>query len=335
MAKKNGAKKDVASLNRRIKAFQIARRFASVVWTVGVVFLGLMLFGAISSGLKDIKRHQKFYRAVEIETAVERPFRMFLHTHFPTDFNGRDITGTLLVVAALGLVVLIGDLGESCSKRIEILEGLRDEDSGDLLRHAVKLRSGTLDRAELLQLYAETKKSLEDQKQLLSFLSIDVVDSTGMKVGEDPGVAEHDFRKYKTLVQKAIQLNMAIKSAWTPDGVMICFRGTRDAVKAAQKILADVATFNRAEKAMKRDFRLRIGINTGEVFTDDAIPMAEMTDRVIDIAGHMQKHGGIDAIAISRHSIEPLLGEFAFQPVDRVVDGCPVYEWRLSTEKPA
>jgi hypothetical protein len=49
---------------------------------------------------------------------------------------------------------------------------------------------------------------------------------------------------------------------------------------------------------------------------------------VIDIAGHMQKHGCVDGLTIGKHAIEPLLGEFKFSDAGRVVDGCPVYEWR-------
>ena len=83
-----------------------------------------------------------------------------------------------------------------------------------------------------------------------------------------------------------------------------------------------------AVKAIKRDFAIRAGINAGEVFADDSTPMEEMTDRVIDIAGHMQKHGIIDGICISGPAILPLLKEFPFTDAARVVDGCAVYEWR-------
>jgi hypothetical protein len=79
---------------------------------------------------------------------------------------------------------------------------------------------------------------------------------------------------------------------------------------------------------MRRDFKIRAGINSGEVFCDKDTPMEEMTDRVIDIAGHMQKHGLVDGIAISEHAIQPFLGKFSFRDSGRIVDGCSVYEWK-------
>ena len=55
--------------------------------------------------------------------------------------------------------------------------------------------------------------------------------------------------------------------------------------------------------------------------------MEEMTDRVIDIAGHMQKHGCVNGVTIGRHSIEQLISEFDFHDAGREVDGCQIYEW--------
>ena len=190
------------------------------------------------------------------------------------------------------------------------------------------MKSGTLDRAKLLEIYAETKKSLERHKKHYAFLSIDVVDSTGMKKFEDPGIAERDFRKYKSFVEKALSTNRALKSTWTPDGVMICFATADQAIQAAQDVIKSLKAFNDSVKAIKADFKIRAGINSGEVFCDDQTPMEEMTDRVIDIAGHMQKHGAVNAVSIAQHAVEPFLSQFHFASAGRVVDGCPVYEWK-------
>ena len=77
---------------------------------------------------------------------------------------------------------------------------------------------------------------------------------------------------------------------------------------------------------MKHDFAVRVGVNAGEVSYDETIPMEEMTDRVIDIAGHMQKHGAVDTISVTKQASESLLDRFKFRPTGRIVDGCEIYE---------
>jgi class 3 adenylate cyclase len=141
----------------------------------------------------------------------------------------------------------------------------------------------------LLELYARTKKALEAKKRLLAFLSIDVVGSTLMKEDEDAEIASRDFSRYMAMVDEIIERHGFLKASWTPDGVMICFPETEQAVAAGQEVLRSLEHFNREIKAMRADFEVRIGINSGQVLYDEAVPMEEMSDRVIDIAGHMQK----------------------------------------------
>ncbi|MDE2290780.1 MAG: adenylate/guanylate cyclase domain-containing protein, partial [Elusimicrobia bacterium] len=181
---------------------------------------------------------------------------------------------------------------------------------------------------ELLELMAQAKKQLESQKKSLSFLAIDVVNSTGMKVGEDPAIATRDFKLYRKLVEKAIADNNGLKAAWTPDGVMICFPTAAAAVSAAKQVIKDLEHFNAHVKAMHHPFKVRCGINTGTVLFDDTVPMEEMSDRSIDIAGHMQKYADANAIFIGKHVIEEMRTATDFQPASREVDGCEVYAWR-------
>lgn len=183
-------------------------------------------------------------------------------------------------------------------------------------------------REQLLELYAQTKKSLEESKKNLSFLAVDVVNSTGMKLGEDPALAERDFRQYKKLVERVIAANKGLKAAWTPDGVMICFASVQNAVQAAQELIRSLDTFNRQVKTIKADFKVRCGINAGRVMWDETVRMEEMTDRNIDVAGHMQKYADANTIFVGAHAIEGMRAEFGFRPAQKTVDGHEVYEWR-------
>jgi class 3 adenylate cyclase len=187
------------------------------------------------------------------------------------------------------------------------------------------------ERERLLELYAQTKKSLEESKKNLSFLAIDVVNSTGMKLGEDPALAERDFRQYKKLVDRIITAHKGLKAAWTPDGVMICFASVQNAVQAAQELIRGLDHFNRTVKTIKADFQVRCGINAGSVMFDDTVRMEEMTDRHIDIAGHMQKYADPNTIYVGAHAIESIRAQFDFHNAEKKVDGHDVYAWRDDT----
>jgi len=190
-------------------------------------------------------------------------------------------------------------------------------------------RSGNKnDREELLKIFAETKKKLDTAGKDLAFLSIDVVDSTGMKEGEEKALIEYTFREYKKLVDGKLKANGALKSAWTPDGVMICFNSVDAAVRTAREVISALSEFNASVKSVKKDIMVRCGINSGYVYCDDSMPMEEMSDRVIDIAGHMQKYASPNSIFIAKPAIEPTNESSGFAPASRVVDGYEVYSWK-------
>ena len=163
---------------------------------------------------------------------------------------------------------------------------------------------------------------------MLAFLSIDVVGSTLMKEDEDAEIASRDFSRYMAMVDGIIERHGFLKASWTPDGVMICFPETEQAVAAGQEVLRSLEHFNREIKAMRADFKVRIGINSGQVLYDEAVPMEEMSDRVIDIAGHMQKYAQESSIYINQRALEGNTTDSGFQPANTEVDGCEVLMWR-------
>jgi class 3 adenylate cyclase len=183
------------------------------------------------------------------------------------------------------------------------------------------------DREELLKIFADTKKKLDKMGRDLSFLSVDIVDSTGMKEGEEKALVEHTFKEYKKFVEEKIEANGALKSAWTPDGVMICFSKVDEAVKAAREIIKGLDSFNKNVKAVKQDIKVRCGINSGYVYYDPSMSMEEMSDRIIDIAGHMQKYATPNNIFIAKPAIEPTNVREGFTPASKTIDGLEVYVW--------
>ena len=108
---------------------------------------------------------------------------------------------------------------------------------------------------------------------------------------------------------------------------MACFANVDDAVSAAKDVIKGLDHFNRQVKLVTRDFLVRCGVNAGFVHFDDSTPLEAMSDRVIDIAGHMQKHAKPGSVAVARKVIEPLRDLKGFMPTEKVVDGYEVAQW--------
>ncbi len=291
----------------------------------------------VLKAILEIERTPVFQAILKIKRTIEGPAVSFLQNNFSTKYRETDYASWIFI----GTIVLAWFAVESQRARFQmkaraLQQARRDEAAQRALERAeldavsdpVQSILAGADREKLLELYTQTKRSLESQKRSLAFLAMDVVNSTGMKVGEDPAIAERDFRQYKQMVGGVIKEHGSLKAAWTPDGVMICFPNVESAVKAAQSVINGLDPFNRNVKAMKSDFKIRAGINAGGVMFDEAVPMEEMSSREIDIAGHMQKYAGENTIYIDEEAIQSAGRDFGFIPANREIDGRQVYEWK-------
>ena len=270
-----------------------------------------------------------------------------IRTYIPVRIAGKDRTDWIL---AGGLVIAAGMLGSirrrvanaSMRRRMrrQVNAWKRDMHiadnsavSKDLEQKIESIRTGAgVDRQELLKIFAETKKKLDTLGREVAFLSIDVVNSTRMKEREEPASVQYDFGEYRKLVENVFRARGVLKSTWTPDGVMACFSNVDEAVSAAKDVIKGLADFNKHVKLMTGDFSVRCGVNAGFVHFDDATPLEAMSDRVIDIAGHMQKYAKPGSVAVARKVIAPLRNLRGFEPTEQVVDGYEVAEWAPANE---
>ena len=188
-------------------------------------------------------------------------------------------------------------------------------------------------RMSLLREYALAKQMLSTVKKELAFLSVDVVGSTKMKIGEDKITIEHAFTEYKKFLERIFQENRAYKVAWTPDGVMSCFLSTEDAVAAARSLLRDLDWFNRDVHHLRTQFHVRCGLNFGEVMFPEDKPLEEISDETIDVAGHLQKEGEKDTLWISEEAYNRLMDRGGFVPSNIQVDNRNVLVWRNPSEQ--
>lgn len=182
-------------------------------------------------------------------------------------------------------------------------------------------------REELVRLMVEARRELDAMTRDVAFFALDVVESTKMKLGEDPAFVEHDFREFRKMVDAEVARGL-LKSAWTPDGAMICYDSLEHAVRGAQAMLRRLPVFNAKTRMMQTPFRVRCGINGGSVQYDAETPMEEMSDNVIDVAGHMQKYADPDTIFVATDLISRHKMKRGFDPVDTEVDGYAVSVWR-------
>jgi len=263
------------------------------------------------------------YGYVRSLLAIDKEYTDFVRELVPLKVSGHDAARGIIVVLAFVVSRVFSRLRRHFAAKANVYSGTTDAAPDD----GITIPGGVKSRAALLEIMAETKKRLETMQRELAFLSIDVVGSTDMKVGEDKTKIEVDFREYKKFIDEEIATNGALTAAWTPDGVMICFPTADAAVTAAQGVLAGLHGFNKSVKTIRGNFRVRCGVNAGRVYYDRSIPMEQMSDHVIDVAGHMQKYALPNTIALAKPALALLTKRDGFKPAGKEVDGFEVYQW--------
>lgn len=278
----------------------------------------------------------------QIEQSVRLPLKRAVGKFIPTVVYGYDLSRLYLIVLILILMAILGRVNARLNgylqyrKALQELETARakssDEESMrelnekvDQLKHA-KPKT----RKELIRDIIILKSQLTEMEKTIAFLSIDVIGSTKMKEREDKLAVQFDFDRYNEIVVQLLEDNNCIKFASTPDGIMAAFVKLESAVIAGKKILSELQVFNDTEKRMNQEMAVRIGINSGKVIFDESEPLEQLSDRVVDIAGHMQKYANRNSIFLSRSSYDDLaLDKDDFTLIDQEVDDERVYMWKL------
>ncbi len=285
------------------------------------------------------------YGYIRSALAIEHAITVAVKHGVPTKFAGKEMARWMIIIFAFvtsgwlsGVSSHIHDSAdyygfkrnlEDWREKVNIPE--KDTLFSPLTHKLEKLKHARKkDRDQLLDEFALIKKKLDKSGRDLAFLSIDVFDSLGLKQGEDRAAIERDFREYKRFVEATLNSHGCVKSAWTPDGVMSAFVSVDAAVRAARGIINGLDNFNENVKSMRRNFAVRCGVSSGFVYFDDRVRLEEISDRVIDIAGHMQKHASPNTVCIAKPTIEPLNERSGFEPSGKMVDGYEVYEWKKS-----
>lgn len=184
------------------------------------------------------------------------------------------------------------------------------------------------DREQLLELLFTLEDRLRERKREQTFLSVDVVGSTGLKEGEDTLAIEYSFRNYHRFVTRTVHEAGGKVYSTSGDGVLAAFERPEDAARAAVTLQSGLPAFNAHENRLHRSFALRCGINTGEVTLREADDSDSLFSRVIDTACNVQQVCLPGEIAVSERSaagVRRILGDLRTLSV--TVDGAAVYAW--------
>ena len=323
--------KPVAPVTAGAKAIYFSLR--SFRWTVSVVSLlvpaAFVFYFIVSGGLIRPQVVEGTYVMQFTKWIVEPVLRgaesIFTFRMVMNGWNFMLLALTVIAFVVRQLVLLPIEKAEHWAKT----KVVKAKAAGPMAVAITSTERASTHRLAMLREYSEAKKFLFQEKRRLAFLSIDVVGSTKMKIGEDKLVIEHAFAEYKKFVERILKANNLWKVAWTPDGIMCAFFTTEDAVRAAQEVLAGLTWFNDGVHQLKMAFNVRCGINAGEVvFPEDKV-MEDISDEVIDVAGHMQKYAAHGALWISRGVMMELGDNKGWRAIpDQKVDGNDVFEWR-------
>lgn len=307
-----------------------------------ILFIILFLITWVFQYASHVEKYPTMMKLINFERQIANPVIKQIKMTIPYQFEGTDYSKGIFFVLLLIvlnfcsylkirteiIVFRLKEKAEYANWRKHISRSMPKEKLSEIDTKFQKL-SGTKtnDRKKILEEFAILKGKLDSMGQQLAFLSIDVVDSTGMKRNEDKHLVAYDFDRYNQCAYECLNENGVVKYATTPDGIMSCFRTVDAAVKAAVSLLKKLKNFNEHEKKIKRNFQIRCGINAGFVYIDDETPLEKVSDRVIDIAGHMQKYAKPDTINIAASAIEPLKNREGFYETTDIIDEQRVYEW--------
>jgi len=173
-----------------------------------------------------------------------------------------------------------------------------------LIAHIGKKKTVSLDRnsarQDLLKQLVDLQDHLREGQQAATFLSLDVVGSTKMKLDKDPLAVEFTFTEYHNYVARIAEKHFGNVHSTAGDGITVAFDNPQNAFNAARQIQTGLVEFNAFRNKIETPLQLRAGIHSGQVVAPEAGNMSSINfASVIDIAAHLQKECPIGGVAIS------------------------------------
>lgn len=176
--------------------------------------------------------------------------------------------------------------------------------------------------------FVKLRESLYSQVKILTFVSFDVVDSHGLKLGTDVLLAQYTFIEYHKFLEEIIRHYNGAINGTAGDGVMCSFESAQGAVEMAIEVHHQLKTFNQAKNKLFHPFRLRCGIHTGSAVVNKEGRVDQMFAQVLDVAGHIQKQCPENEIYISKETYDEITLKHEFLPLNTEVDGVATFKYK-------
>ncbi len=176
-------------------------------------------------------------------------------------------------------------------------------------RDRLGLRDPVKERQDLLRQLGELQDKLSSGKQLMTFLSVDIVGSTRMKETSDPLVVEYTFNEYHEFVTRIAKKYGGHVHSTAGDGIICAFEHAQHAFAAAKNIQSGLPEWNTFRNRIGMPVLVRCGIHSGMVMSP---PGGDVTAvnfaHVIDMASHLQKVAPTGGIAVSESAAGQITG---------------------------
>jgi class 3 adenylate cyclase len=139
-----------------------------------------------------------------------------------------------------------------------------------------------------------------------TFLSIDVVDSTLLKSGENEQDAIYTFLSYHKLIRDCAYTHHGEVINIAGDGMMCRFERPDDAANAMRTILNQIQSFNKRQNRLSRPFALRLGLNTGQVMESQSLSAGQLISHTLDVAAKLQQSSLPNQARLSQECVSQL-----------------------------
>jgi len=181
----------------------------------------------------------------------------------------------------------------------------------------------------------ELQKELQDYvhkkfMRELTILDLDVAESARLKEGVDPKTVTACFKEFWKFADQMILSKGARLLNRAGDGTLYIFNNPNQAVVAAKEFLRKIHEFNQKKNTLASPFKVRQGINTGQILDDPAQKGSEVYSSVLDIAGHLQKLAQSNEILIAENTYKQLVYKSDLESWGiSEKDNIPVYSYKL------
>lgn len=176
-------------------------------------------------------------------------------------------------------------------------------------KNSTQATKGVEARQELLKQLVDLQDQLRQGSQTITFLSLDVVGSTKMKIGADNLSVEFTFNEYHKYVERVVEKYGGRVHSTAGDGVTVAFDHAQSAFNAAKQIQTGMVEFNALRNKLGVPLSLRAGIHTGEVVAPKSGDVTSINfASVIDIAAHLQKESPVGGVAVSDATVSTISG---------------------------